>query len=81
MHKITVYGGRCLPFPLPMLRFAEAWPATDDDAMKIERAVRGEWRADDESQAIDLYTGQNDVARIFSAKRWASFGWRVGESD
>lgn len=81
MTKITVVGGRCAPFPLPMLRFAEAWPATDDDAMKIERSVIGHWDQVPDRQTIDLYTGQSHAGRIMSERRWASFGWQVLEED
>jgi hypothetical protein len=76
-HQFRAIGGRCATFPVSMLRFGECWPATDEDAIKIEHSIRGDWGQTPESQIITLRTSQSEVGRIMSERRWSSFGWRA----
>lgn len=60
-------------FPIDMLRYDAAYPASSEDAAKIEAAIRGETK------------GRTKVALISASPtaptggRWESFTWRVEE--
>lgn len=68
----TVETSRSGGFPLSMLRFDEAWPESDDDAIMIETLIRG-----DDAEIIKLprrvriRLGAN--SRHAPSGRWGSF--------
>lgn len=78
IHWFTVTGAGL--FPIDMLRFDMAWPASGEDAAKIlgfdfgypENQPRGERRS------IRMGCAQYDGPTI---GRWSSFGWTVGDAD
>ncbi len=54
-------------FPFDMLRYDNAWPATAEDADRLERV---------ELRSIKLYSYQKPTL-----ERWASFLWSVGKEN
>jgi hypothetical protein len=57
-----------LPFPLDMLRYDSAWPATSQDVTAIEKS-------------FDPMSGKIRVTVFcrheLTAGRWDSFGWKI----
>lgn len=70
MSTFTVTGGG--RFPLSMLRFDEAWPATDEDAQTIEETFNNHIRR----WTVTLRTTARFAPTI---GRWDSFNCRVKE--
>lgn len=67
-------------FPLDMLRYAESYPSTTDDANIIETLIRGDDRSRlPRTVAIRLGTPHEPDGYLFISptERWASFGWKV----
>lgn len=64
-YVVTGWGS----FPYDMLRYDAAWPATTDDASKIERYTLG----DGKHRSIKLYSYKPPTI-----ERWSSFVWSVG---
>ncbi|KKN03267.1 hypothetical protein LCGC14_1109330 [marine sediment metagenome] len=62
------------PFPLDMLRYAEAWPDTDFDAGTIGRSLAESAAARDDDRWVVTLRG-----RRFCEKRWNSFMCEVRE--
>lgn len=59
-------------FPFDMLRYDSAWPASGEDAAKLEWERMGSERARGQrSLRIRSY-------REPTVERWSSFGWSVG---
>ncbi len=59
-----------LGFPIDMLRYDSAWPASEEDANKIARSVRNEGSEGNDEIEV-LMRGWPTV------DRWKSFGWVV----
>lgn len=66
--KITVVGNG--PFPIDMLRFLEAWPATSEDAVRI-----GTQDALADVGPVTVVTAR--WGHDWHRERWESFGWKV----
>src|SRR5262245_48517166 len=65
-YHVTGHG----TFPMHMLRHDGAWPATGEDAAKID---------------YDLIAGRERSIKLYSYRkptieRWSSFGWSVGDN-
>lgn len=80
--KVTVFTvSGTLPFPLDMLRYDNAWPHTESDAMRIGEACDSRFRQarfkDDKQYrwTVTLTTHAGDP----TIGRWRSFGWEVDE--
>lgn len=71
MSKIVVRGRG--PFPIDMLRFAEAWPADQESVSRIHNGITRELRGRYE---VTLYTARK-VTSLHLLQRWASFGWHA----
>lgn len=67
IHTFTVRGriGSYTGFPMDMLRYDQAWPATGEDAAKIKPS--------DEPVEIRLH------GLSCTPDRWKSFGWSIVE--
>jgi hypothetical protein len=63
-----VTGG--MDFPLDMLRYDSAWPATGEDVAKLDFA------GDRRVRSIKLFS-----YIMPTLDRWSSFGWSVGTAD
>lgn len=61
-------------FPLDMLRYESAWPASVEDSYNIERIVSNHGVRDTVPD-ITLRTWNVGI----TPERWMSFGWRVIE--
>jgi len=59
-------------FPIDMLRHDLCWPATGEDAAKIDDAAKPELR-------VGRYTVKINSYREPRIGRWESFGWKVVE--
>lgn len=68
--KFTVQGTH--PFPMDMLRYDSAYPATGESAVRIEKSICDYTRADPEPIVIELVGPRNPTEG-----RWNSFGWQV----
>ena len=73
IHWFTVTGSG--DFPIDMLRYDMAWPATSDEAEKIfgvegHRSLR--------KRSIRMGCAMHEGPTI---GRWSSFGWTVGDAD
>jgi hypothetical protein len=65
--KYKVRGA--LPFPIDMLRYDSAWPASEEDSHIIEASLRH-----------DIYGASEVVVcarRDLTVGRWEPFGWKV----
>lgn len=58
-----------MAFPIDMLRYDSAWPATERDSHIIEATLRAE---NDSAVEVVIY-----ARRPLTDGRWASFGWHV----
>lgn len=79
--KLTFFevrGGKHSPFPFDMLRYDQAWPATEPDALAANRTHDLLSLVDREIVTIRLY-------KLGSARpnidRWRSMGWVVQPSS
>ncbi len=74
------------PFPLDMLRYDAAWPASGEDAGLIEDSVRLYTLRDDERQSVREHIRSHgielatDYIGAPTVGRWESFGWTVEEA-
>lgn len=76
-HWFTVTGTGI--FPVDMLRFDMAWPASGEDAALIFGHDFGYTdEAPRKKRSIRMGCAQHDGPTI---GRWASFGWSVGDPD
>ena len=66
-YRVTGAAGQ---FPLDMLRYDHAWPATEDDAHTIHSCLSGDTPILHRVQIL-LY------GHTCHIDRWNSFGWRV----
>lgn len=73
-RRFTVTLPRVGVFPLSMLRFDEAFPATDEDANMIERLIRQD---DIEGLPPRVTVSLASYARHAPSKRWDSFNVQV----
>lgn len=73
--KIKVSGS--LAFPIDMLRYDGAWPASEEESYKIAASVRHETEGRIE---VELYV-QGPLNRYPCIGRWDSFSWDVIEID
>ena len=69
-YRITVSGVGL--FPIDMLRYDQAIPATEEDANRITRShdVRAGDRLTQQIVRLDAY-------KTPTPGRWTSFGWRI----
>jgi hypothetical protein len=75
MAKIVVRGRG--PFPIDMLRFAEAWPADSESVARIHNSIGREVIGEHASVGdVTLYGGRNFVTQHL-LERWESFGWHA----
>jgi hypothetical protein len=73
MKSITFTVEGQYPFPIDMLRYDSAYPATSDDAVQISAALRGLRRGDEKrTRTVTLRSFRQPTAA-----RWESFGWKV----
>lgn len=74
-YPVTVRGR--WPFPLDMLRYCAATPATNADAKLLQR-LSGEF-AEDEKMLHEQHTVRLKACgpRYIAEQRWKSFGWEV----
>lgn len=70
MSAFTVRGEGAFPFD--MLRYDSCWPATENDAATMERAMRPRTRST--AYEVALSTASPNAP---SVPRWESFGWEV----
>lgn len=68
LYDYTVTGSN--RFPLDMLRYDHAWPATQGDVTDIN--LSGNVRSGPDDRAIRIHSNKAPTV-----ERWASFGWRV----
>ena len=61
-------------FPIDMLRYASAWPATTEDVMTIANSLRSYCADTDGPLSVTLRCYVNAETGIFP-ERWRSFGW------
>lgn len=61
-------------FPIDMLRFAQAWPATQSDSNNIERDPHA-FEVGEVERTVTLLTDQSPTPHAM--ERWDSFGWRA----
>ncbi len=71
IHTFRVTGAR--GFPLDMLRYDCAWPATSDDAVTVSDLITGSIPHGHSTQV--LFRSINPP----TSGRWASFGWTVSD--
>jgi len=62
-------------FPLDMLRYDHAWPASSDDAAAIAATFRPGFKAHPVTIRI-TNNGPNHHGE-WNPQRWASFGWKL----
>jgi hypothetical protein len=62
------------PFPIDMLRYDRCWPASSDDAARIDYSRLPGNR---EVYIIKLYMAADHAGAVPTAARWSSFGWTV----
>jgi hypothetical protein len=77
--RYTITAPRSRHFPLDMLRYAESFPATTDDANLIEGLIERNTERLPRDVVINLRTGIKFNSACFAqaCDRWKSFGWRV----
>jgi hypothetical protein len=61
------------PFPFDMLRYDGTWPASGEDAAKLDSPFEREERRNPRSVKLHSY-------RKPTVDRWASFGWSVASA-
>jgi hypothetical protein len=61
------------PFPIDMLRYDSAWPASERDANMI--AQTHEFGGERDAAPIHLKRAQADTYSMPGVDRWRSFGW------
>lgn len=66
-------------FPIDMLRYDSAWPASESDAARIMRTLdySDTLQVNRPQVQIMLRRAQVDVRSMPAVDRWRSFGWRV----
>ncbi len=75
-HRYTVVG--TYPFPLDMLRYDGAYPATEEDARKMTAAVAGDsLEAVKTKYSIELVAPKHTAHWVPRRARWESFLWNV----
>lgn len=67
VKRFVVVGS--LPFPLDMLRYDKAWPASEQSAERMERTIR----CDNDGPMEIVICTRNKL----TVGRWESRGWRV----
>jgi len=84
ISSYRVVGPRASEFPLTMLRRADSWPSTDDDATAIHRTLLPELLHKGDGPTTVLLSTHHPLDGLTflqCAQRWASFGWRVWVRD
>jgi len=61
-----------LPFPVDMLRYDAAWPASEQDSLRIEATLRHGCADVEGPVVVDVY-----ARRPLTVDRWRSFGWLI----
>lgn len=64
-----------LPFPIDMLRYDAAWPASEQDSLRIEATLRYGCADIESPVTVEVY-----ARRPLTTARWRSFGWVVDVS-
>lgn len=79
IHSFLVRGGRSNVFPLDMLRYGEAYPASTDDAALIQKSLEGTLGESRGPVFVRLCSPIDITGYSFAriVKRWESFGWTV----
>jgi hypothetical protein len=75
--RLVVTGKR--PFPIDMLRYDNATPATEVDAHAIERTWEGS--LDEVRVTLRRFARDDDKHSSYHYARWGSYGWRVESYD
>lgn len=70
IRKYTLIGA--LSFPIDMLRYDAAWPATEQDSQLIERTIRHSHADIEGTSTVEVF-----ATRDLTVDRWRSFGWFV----
>ena len=62
-------------FPIDMLRYEAAFPASETDSGRIERSMHGSGKADE--LVIRLEKFHPEKTPRLNDDRWRSFGWTI----
>lgn len=76
LHIRTATAKGFDPFPIDMLRYDAAWPATEEDAHEITRSIQQPVTR----REINLKCISEGVkSQAWTSARWLSFGWTIEE--
>lgn len=75
--QYTVRGD--MAFPLDMLRYDACHPTSQESVAEIDASLQREERAGRRSAGKPFVVKLASYVGAPEAKRWSSFGWRVGD--
>lgn len=79
-HRFSVSGK--YPFPVDMLRYDGAHPASERDSSKVTSAIKADTREDVSlSYMIELVVVNAHKYWRPTTGRWYSFGWSPGQTE